>query len=394
MSRIAIVVIAYNRLNSLKRLIGSLLAVDYLGDSVDLIISVDNSGSEEVANYAHTVEWPHGERVVILHPVRLGLKEHVLKCGDLTDLHENICVFEDDIYASPGFYSYAKIVIDHFKSADEIAGFSLYTYEWNQYVDRPFAPIQDCYDVFLMQVASSWGQIWTRSRWRGFRQWLENKSDEYLHCDEMPRSVSNWSSKSWLKFHNRYLIDTGKYFLYPKWGLATNFSDQGEHALASTTYQVSLLLDVRTSYSLPKKTSTLKKYDAFFENSELADFLGMNKGDLDVSLYGDRPLRKRYLLTTNVLNFFVVRRFGIAVRPMDSNVLLNIPGDGIYLYDTTQKLKNLDREILRSINRFLYETRSQSKDRFLLAAFYFYSVAIVRRINSIYSKIKVALGCS
>ena len=42
MSNIAIVVIAYNRLNSLKRLIHSLLQASY-NDKVDLIISIDRS---------------------------------------------------------------------------------------------------------------------------------------------------------------------------------------------------------------------------------------------------------------------------------------------------------------------------------------------------------------
>lgn len=114
MSEFAIVIIGYNRLVSLKRLVGSLLKADYFGDKVDLIISLDNCGERLLVDYAESIVWPYGQRKIIAHEVRLGLKKHVLKCGELTDTYENLCVLEDDLYVSPGFYAFAKSAVAHF----------------------------------------------------------------------------------------------------------------------------------------------------------------------------------------------------------------------------------------------------------------------------------------
>ena len=46
--KIAIIVVGYNRLSSLKRLLGSLLRADYPDKDVPLIISLDNCGNSIV----------------------------------------------------------------------------------------------------------------------------------------------------------------------------------------------------------------------------------------------------------------------------------------------------------------------------------------------------------
>ena len=49
--RIAIVVVGYNRLDSISRLLSSLLLADYHNSNVPLIISIDCSGNQELYNY-------------------------------------------------------------------------------------------------------------------------------------------------------------------------------------------------------------------------------------------------------------------------------------------------------------------------------------------------------
>ncbi len=72
----AIVVVAYNRPHSLKRLLSS-LANARKADGARLIISIDNNGSENqpVVDIAKNFNWPFGEKEVIHQPVKLGLTE-------------------------------------------------------------------------------------------------------------------------------------------------------------------------------------------------------------------------------------------------------------------------------------------------------------------------------
>lgn len=381
MSDFAVVVIAFNRLASLRRVIGSLLRADYLGDRVDLIVSIDNSGMDTLAEYARSVDWPYGEKRVIARPVRLGLKRHVIECGHLTNEYENICVLEDDLYVSPGFYSYARSVTKFCAKSNEVAGISLYAHQWNPYVDRLFGPIEDVHDVYLLKVASSWGQIWSRERWRDFVRWIDGKSDQDLVSESLPSAVSSWSPKSWLKFHNKYLVDTGKYFVYPRQSLTTNFSDHGEHARVNATYQVPILLGTKREYDLPNKVEELIRYDAFFENESVAASLGLDPNDVDISLYGNRRFTKRYRLTTDILNYRIVRTFALRLRPMELNVLLEIPGQGIYLYDMRTVERNPNSALRSRVNRFLYEVRSSSRNDFIVAGLSLYILSALRRIR-------------
>ena len=67
-SAYALIVVGYNRCDSLKRLVGSLQKADYLGDRVDLIFSIDNAGTDTVERYAKTVQWPHGQKIIRTFP--------------------------------------------------------------------------------------------------------------------------------------------------------------------------------------------------------------------------------------------------------------------------------------------------------------------------------------
>ncbi|WP_213956029.1 hypothetical protein [Variovorax sp. dw_954] len=381
MKNFGIVVIGFNRLNCLERLIGSLLRADYMGDKVDLIISLDKSESDVLSNYAAAVDWPHGTKQVINHKERIGLKRHVLKCGELTRTYENICVLEDDLYVSPGFYGFAKQAIASFTDFDGVAGISLYSYQWNQYANRPFQPIEDEYDAYLLKIASSWGQIWNRVAWADFMQWFEQMDGGDLSCDCLPSAVSQWSEKSWLKYHNRYLVDTGKYFVYPRQSLSTNFSEIGEHSRAnSTTYQVSLPVRSRRAYVFPAKLSDSVRYDAFFENENLSHNLDLSPEEIDIDLYGTRPRRRRYLLSAERKKFKLVKSFGLMLRPIELNVVMKIPGEEIFLYDTTcAEINQPSRK--RSSKRFQYEIRTDSKKELLKLAIVLYANAIRRRLS-------------
>ena len=76
----AIVIIAYNRAEPLKRLLKSIERASYPDEGVTLIISIDAGGAKEVKTAADDFDWKHGEKKVIQRPEPLGLKKHVLLC--------------------------------------------------------------------------------------------------------------------------------------------------------------------------------------------------------------------------------------------------------------------------------------------------------------------------
>ena len=93
---IGIVIPCYNRTQPLKRLLCSLYEAYYQKDKVDLIFSIDNSGTDNVQKVAEAFSWPFGEKKLILHHTNIGLKDNILACGDLVEIYDAVIVLEDD----------------------------------------------------------------------------------------------------------------------------------------------------------------------------------------------------------------------------------------------------------------------------------------------------------
>src|SRR4030043_1928352 len=122
----AIVVVAYNRPRSLERLLSSLRNAKKISNA-ELIISIDNKEPENIIikNIADAFEWPYGDKKVIYQEKRLGLKQHVLQCGDLSQKYGSIIMLEDDLMVSPYFYDFAKKALEFYDGDDKIGGVSL-----------------------------------------------------------------------------------------------------------------------------------------------------------------------------------------------------------------------------------------------------------------------------
>lgn len=96
--KIAIVVVGYNRLYPIQRLLKSLEAANYRESDIPLVLSIDCGGNDDLNSYVNGYKWPFGEKYVIVHEKRLGLKQHIFSCGDLTKYFKGIILLEDDIY--------------------------------------------------------------------------------------------------------------------------------------------------------------------------------------------------------------------------------------------------------------------------------------------------------
>lgn len=343
MSRYAIVAIGYNRVDSMARLLSSLDKADYDGDEVPLIISIDNSGEDHVERYAKQFVWKHGPKQIRTYPKRQGLRRHVLSCGELLNDYDAVAVFEDDIYASPNFYHYMKQTVPFYETDERIAGISLYNHGWNVHANRPFMPLSSRYDVYFLQFAQSWGQIWMKKQWLQFREWYQDQAEEYHAGADVPEYVASWPSSSWLKYHIKYCIEMDKYFVYPYVSLSTNFTDAGENfTIPSTGMQVPLEIDLEKKYRLVQLDEAVVRYDAFWENQILADYLGVPKDDVCVDLYGIKQNREgcRYWLTMEIRDYVITRSFGLRLKPQEVNVIQNIEGTQIFLYDTAKMERN------------------------------------------------------
>lgn len=333
MKNIAIVVITYNRKSSLERLIDCLVDSYYIGDTVDLIISIDRSNLfAEINSYAEKVIWKYGKKFIQTFPKRLGLKKHVMECGKLLDIYENIIVLEDDLYVSKNFYQYTKLMIEKYNDNLDIAGISLYNYPRNQYANLPFYPQIDQYDVYFMKVASSWGQVWSKKSWKLFLDWLDKNIDiKELH---IPTHIKEWDDKSWLKYHHAYCANENKYFVYPRVALSTNFSEPGEHASSDSTFQVEILQGMKDFYNLPNNIVSATRYDAFFESENVIESF-KNSDDYTLDLYNKKCFYNRYLITTRLLDYKVMKSYGMRMRPWEANITNNIEGACIFIYDTS-----------------------------------------------------------
>lgn len=337
MKQMAIVVVGYNRPDSMGRLLQSLLRADYEEGDVDLMISLDKSErQEELIALANGVSWAHGEKIIRAFPEKQGLRNHILQCGDLTKHYEAVVVLEDDLVVSPYFHSYVRQTLDRYGADDRIAGISLYTLQFHQGAGRPFEAVHTGYDVFFMQVAMSWGQCWTSRMWSGFRQWYDaNKEKDLSEGTILPRYISRWSEQSWLKYFMRYLAESRTYFVYPYASLSTNASELGEHCkIPNNDYQVSML-DGRMRYRFPSLEQAVK-YDIFFERLDLEDRIFPDlDGKKILDLYGGRAGWEDadYIISTAELPFRKIRELALQYRPMEMNCLYPQPGKGLYIYD-------------------------------------------------------------
>jgi hypothetical protein len=364
MTDLAIVVVGYDRPHSLSRLLDSLNRVAFDGHRVPLVISLDRSGHEAARQAAEAFIWNHGDKTIRTFPQRLGLKQHILTCGELTRDHEHLIVLEDDLYVSENLYRFAVQAIEFYRQDDRIAGIALYKHLWNVACDRPFMPLEEDFDAYFMQYACSWGQIWSRDKWNRFVDWYRDHGDDFRPVPAIPPNVVQWSDHSWLKHHIRYCIETGRYFVYPRVGLSTNFSDKGQHNLGQENgYQIPLQEPYAKTYRFPTIEESRAIYDAFFESLALDEALGISARELCVDLYGIKQNRAnaRYWLTPLDADYKVIKSFDLAFRPHEANIQRGIPGDVIRLYDTSipSTSKVHSRQDLRDV-LVKYDVRSLS----------------------------------
>lgn len=356
---IALVVVGYNRPDSIEQLLKSLLCAEYGNDRVDLIISLDKGQKQQkIISVAESFKWTHGEKLIRVFAERQGLRSHIIQCGDLTAKYDAVVVLEDDLMVATHFYSYVKQVVTWYANDNHIAGISLYKHQTHPGVNRPFEPAHNGFDVYMQQFAMSWGQCWTRRMWKQFRAWYDENESKNLNEDGLlPAYIIHWNKQSWLKYYMRYIVENDKYFIYPYFSLTTNASDAGEHCrIPNNDFQVALQ-EGDMKYRFPSFNESVK-YDVFFERVGI-DIFPELKGKKLLDLYGDRTSYgdADYLISTKALPYKVVKYIQLKFRPVEMNCIMPFDGNGAFVYDlkkadTTPKINQdiLTRYDVRSMH--------------------------------------------
>lgn len=331
-SKIAIVVVGYNRIHGLKRLLENINTCNYPDYDVPLVISIDASENEEVYDYVRNYKWDHGTKYVNIEEQRLGLKKHILQCGSLTRYFKAVIILEDDLYLSPFFYDFSETMVDYYGKNNRIAGISLYTPEINDHIGLPFRPLNIGHDVFAWQRVNTWGQIWTKEMWDPFISWYQQWNEDFSNLD-IPRRIKNFT-RAWSKYLSAFSSIYGKFYIYPYESLITNFNDLGgEHSFGNVNIAQVSLLQYKKKYKRCD-FENLVKYDIYGQNLEISSLLGLKTDDIVIDLYGLKEVyNKRFVLCPFNLPYKMVRSFGVNLRPIELNIMSAIDGDDLFLYD-------------------------------------------------------------
>lgn len=349
---IAIIIIAYKRIDTFDILLKSLLSADYGGEKVDLVFSIDYSGNEDVLAYAERFIWPFGNKIIRYFNERQGLKKHILSCGEYFSIYDALIILEDDLIVGNNFFSFAKQAAVFYRNDDKIAGISLYSHSFNVNAGMPFQPALSGSDVYFMSFAQSWGQVWLKKTWSIFLEWIKNFDGNY--DENTPSFVNNWpQNSSWLKLHIKFCQDTNRFFVYPYESFTSIISQSGEHGDNMDLF----LHRPVCRYSTPRKylfdpfSLAKVKYDVFFER--IIDY----SGEICVDLYSQKKIRNlscRFLLTTRTLNQKIIGSFSLKMLPHEENFFFDIPGKDIFLYEIDSQKPIIVKSSQQNLNRFFF----------------------------------------
>ena len=337
----AIAVPAFNRPASLARLLGALAAAD-VPAGTPLLISVDRAGAERhaAANAAtlataRAFHWPHGPLEIVAQPAPLGLVGNVFFCGAAAESFGAVVLLEDDLVVSPRFHAFARQALAVYGDDARLAGIALNSPWFNGFTHQPFVPLPDDGDVYFLQLSTPHGQVYTAAQWAAFRAWRAAAAPD-AGAAGVHDLFAAFPADDWLGLKARYLVDTGRYYVYPRESLTTNYGEPGTHFAGATAFfQVPLQARRRDFRFLPFDEA-VAVYDGFYELlparlDRLTDRL--HGREYAVDLYASKPERlwnAAYVLTTRPCRA-VALTFGRALWPPEANVIAGTPGGGIAL---------------------------------------------------------------
>lgn len=329
MTRLPIIITAYNRPKALNQLLKCLSQAIYQTNEIDLHFVVDQSNDNAINNIAQGYNWEHGKKHIHLAEKKLGLKKNIEKAYSFLDDYEAAIFLEDDIIVSPYYYEYALQAYDFYQTESSISGISLYGYSITENGFNNFQFLHDQYSNYFIQLPSSWGQIVFQRLWKNFK-----KGNSFSE-EQLPKYVRDWGDQSFKKELLKVLLGTNSYYVYPKVSLSSNTEARGTHSDTSGRFQVTMQLE-QFSYDFSTLDKSINIYDAHFElergllkklapHLEQYDF----ENDLNDSKWED--LEDGQLVLRKAKSNNPIFSFSANLKPQIVNVINNAEGSSIQL---------------------------------------------------------------
>lgn len=267
-------------------------------DLIDLHIHVDynisnHSRTDILDDMAKSFEWKHGEKKIIRHTLRKGMRRSWLEISPDCTRISAITVLEGDLIVSVNWHEWYTMVWSWVQAHDninetDILGVSLTPLAKNHltFPFKKWAP-NTSQGLYLHQVPSSWGTVFSCSAWRSFLNYAEIRDNASFEYEQMqgtsmlgvrpgdpnfniPGLHSNWWAGSWQKYMIEFSVLSQKYFVYPnlheeKKGFAMEASEQnGEHVISSKEFENAIH---HGKLCLPGLSSDLRMYDVYFDDT-------------------------------------------------------------------------------------------------------------------------------
>ncbi|KAF8705425.1 hypothetical protein RHS03_05424, partial [Rhizoctonia solani] len=256
---IELAVITHDRPWSLQRLLNSMRQGHYYGDTVNVVVNLEQTADPETRRIAE-------EFTMGAVPGHVSVRHRIVYAGLMTAVVESWyphgnnsygVILEDDVELSPLFYAWIKFGVLRYrygtppKDGQQLYGISLYqpkVSELHMQGRRPFnasdvfvtASIEHPHTPYLSQVPCSWGAVYFPEHWREFQRYLSLRLSEHVIPTTeivVPNLRSNKWSRSWKKFFNEMVHLRGYVSLYPNYdhfvSLSTNHLEAGEHVPAN-----------------------------------------------------------------------------------------------------------------------------------------------------------------
>lgn len=201
-----IIVITYNRPESLTKLLGTIDELELDGDisSLEIWIDVDKRGAfhNETVDVARAFQWKKGTTRVHIHTSHVGIYGQWIDTWrpKNPDSKELALILEDDISISKYAYRWIKAVHRSYGSHPDFAGSSLTSDEVKSH-DGSFnllsAPKGET--VFMYKCIGTWGFSPRTSMWADFQDWYH----EHIGKKEFHPYVPDIVTTEWYKGFER-----------------------------------------------------------------------------------------------------------------------------------------------------------------------------------------------
>jgi hypothetical protein len=351
-----LVIPVYNRLQSISRLMKSLLLAHIRGN-MNLYISCDGNSSAQVKAFVESIDWRFGKFEVIHQARQLGVDKHNIACISMAKDLGNVVVLEDDLIVSPYFQAYLISCQSIIKGERKLAGVSLYRYPMVEQDHFPFELIPSDEFTYYQQRPSSKGCFYSSDMAKDYEDFLGHFIGDF-GAFHLPDNVKKWGDEVWEKSFYCYLQQSDKYLAFPMYSYTTDFADMGVHMKKQTTkyvHQSPLMISEKVPVAKFWK-DTINVYDAFYElrfdslkqwRDELADM------DIELDLHGRKDLnyvKSKFMISSKICTK-AAKGWERRLKPELNNIIFDQVGSH-YKLGLTVDFKSEVEENLKE--KFLY----------------------------------------